>query len=139
MVSREGKNGDRGERVVGTVEACTLLQQLRGTGCGRRKLHFQGTSHQNTSLTAPRSQSLPPPRRLLGHIPPVGASACNQQQTHARLHCSLAGAARCLGATRKCFCLCSPARLPMLLGIQFPPPLFPHPHHPQLTSLLYTY
>lgn len=73
-------------------------QQLWETGYGRRKLHFQGTAHPKHISDSPTERTLPPPHWASGDFLPIGAPACNQQQTHALLYCLLVGAARCRGA-----------------------------------------
>lgn len=84
-VSRGGKNGTK------------QSGGQWGSGCGDRlrekEAAPQGRPIQ-TSLTAPRRSRATSFRDFL----PTGASARNQQQTHASLYCLLVGAAQCLGA-----------------------------------------
>lgn len=98
-------------------------------------------AHQNTPLTAPL-------RETATSLP--GFWETSLQQEH-RLQSAadtcpalLFAGGRCptpwgLWPWRKCYCLYSPARLPTLLGTQFPPPSFPyHPLTPAHPPVLHT-
>lgn len=125
----------------GQREARVLLQQLKGDRLGEKKAALPGNvpskyisdSSTKTDLaTSAPASGRPPPSRSISL-----QSAANTCPA------SLFAGGRCplLGGPwprRKCFCLCSSARLPMLLGIRFPPPLFPHPHPPAHQPAVHT-
>lgn len=71
MVTEGERLGTKDSRQRGPWGTWVLLQQPQGTGWGRWKLHFQGTAYQNTSLTAPLRETLPPPHQASGRCPPT--------------------------------------------------------------------
>lgn len=141
MVSREGKKEQRkaGSGGSGSHEFSSSCEgQAEGEGsCTSRERpskHISDSSTEtNPTTSSPASGRLPPSRSI---SPQSAADTC--------LTLLFVGG-RCPllwghWPRRKCFCLCSPARLPMLMGIISPSllssPLPPPAHEPVLQTLM---